>query len=119
MILYFEPGVQPMPLRKNADWMGVDDDRILEVMDILQEGVTAKEIRDELAERGTDLDHREMYVEIRCDFLADAGLLAFDFDTETFKLTDNGREYLAGEFDVGELELERPYQDTRNIDFVI
>ena len=78
------------------------DERILEV--IREEGnLQPTTIRDKMAEKATDLDYTPQHVGYRCRELYEHGLLT-RFGRGVYSITDEGKAYLDGELDAGELE---------------
>ncbi|SIS10604.1 phage repressor protein [Natronorubrum thiooxidans] len=52
-----------------------------------------------------NIEYDRQYVSKRCRTLSEAGLLVA-VDTGLYELTETGREYLEGELDVSELEVD-------------
>lgn len=105
-----------MRVRKSAQWMSLVDERILEYLSEA-ERETDSEIQHSLAEIGTDLEHRHIFVAMRCDLLAQAGLLHFDWDSGEYSISNFGLEYLEGELDAAQLETNYSHKDGWDINF--
>ena len=81
-------------IRKNASWMRLCDERILE--SLREDGPSSPAVL--AASKGVRGSEDEIY--IRCKILGDAGLIV-QSDHELFEITPRGRRYLDGEVDLG------------------
>ena len=85
-------------MRPRVDWMNQTDDRILETLDesdlILTPAVLAK-----------NLEYSRSWVSERISKLRETGLVE-NVDGSYYRITDQGRAYLAGELDAEELKDE-------------
>lgn len=80
--------------RQRADWMNPVDDEIMELLDESGAG-TPQSLANELTKNND-------YIGVRCRELASKGLLERP-SRGLYVLTDEGKQYLAGELDAGEL----------------
>lgn len=103
-----------MNLRMHAHWMVQLDDRLLELL--AQEGaLTPGTIREYLNAAGSEMEYSDMDVSVRCDTLANVGLLSFDESSIQYKTTAAGREYLRGDFDASNLTCVLPNGSRRSV----
>lgn len=87
-------------LRKHADWMSKNDDRIMEYL--ADNGpLRPRTLRDGLGDAGRGLDFRVAYLDQRLEILAEAGLL--ETSGLEYDLADRGRAYLDGDLDVARI----------------
>lgn len=82
-------------VRKHAEWMSKNDDRILEYL-ASNPGKRPHEIRTELSDAAIALQPR--YIDKRLELLERAALVRKD--GLRYELSDHGRAYLVGEYAV-------------------
>jgi len=84
-------------MRSSAKWMTLVDDRVLEYIDENSHGSPT-----EMKKEGP-IRYSSQYIGERCRTLADHGLLTH-VGNGVYTITEDGRKYLRGELDTGELE---------------
>ncbi len=86
-----------MTVRKSAEWMAHADERILELLD-----QTEPRSPTEIVDDGR-VHFSRQHVNNRCLILAERGLLQ-KLGNGVYRITDDGRAYLAGDLDASQLE---------------
>lgn len=90
-----------MALRLSADWMVKADDRLLEILDAEGSSSPTRLSNDDR------LGFGRAHINLRLLKLEKAGLVEKGVIARgVYSITDRGKEYLAGEFDVRTLELD-------------
>ncbi|WP_407045748.1 MarR family transcriptional regulator [Haloarcula laminariae] len=84
-------------MRYSADWMTIDDERILEFL-LGSETSTPKKMAD-----SGDVRFSRQYIGERCRKLADYGMVQH-LGNGVYRITEVGEQYLAGELDARDLE---------------
>lgn len=80
-------------MRKRGRWMSIVDESVLEYLSEHEAG-TPGEIRNEAG-----IPYTPTYVAERCRELADRGFIRRISAAPTYRLTERGEKYLAGEYD--------------------
>ena len=87
--------------RPRVEWMTRADDTILEFL--LNDGNEPLNASPTFVE--ANIDYKISHIRSRMRTLHDAGLVEYyDEDRGLYRITDRGREYLAGELDADDLE---------------
>ena len=83
-------------MRPRVDWMTQADERVLEFL-------REKEIVASPSVIAANIDYTGEYISRRCNTLADAELIQ-RVDASNYRITDLGKQYLAGELSADEIE---------------
>lgn len=85
-------------MRPRIEWMTRSDDRTLEFLH-------EKEIVASAGVIAANIDYNPNYISRRCRRLADAELIQ-RIDSSNYRLTDLGEQYLSGDLDPDELDVD-------------
>jgi len=90
------PFFRDMPVRRHAEWMSIADERLLEYLEA-EDGGGPKEIAED-----DRIPFHTQYIGRRLRKLASAGFVK-RIGHGAYVISDQGEDYLAGEFDAREL----------------
>lgn len=93
-----------VPVRRQAEWMSKNDERILEYLSEADR-CRPREIREALDEVSRGINLRISYVDKRLEKLETAGFV--EKRQLEYRLSDRGLEYLLGEFDASTIARPR------------
>lgn len=91
-------------MRRHAGWLSQADERILEFLSEYGNH-QPKAIRDRLDSIGRDMEYHPEHISRECRKLTNRGLLV-NVGGGTYSITEAGREFLSGELDAGDIDVD-------------